>query len=114
MNKFAQTLAASNKNIKEQRAERVARRAQDAQYDLIRDLESKRSRLEDKLDSLEDLQPTNSMSLKATAEDFDAVTWVTELQQVKVKIALLDAEIKIAQSTFDEYFSEQVEENTEA
>jgi len=105
-NLFTQTLAASNKAIKDKRAERVGKQASMAQTSLVQNLEKELMDLESKQEELEDLSPDNAYSLHATKGDFNAEGWVADLQKIQINILNKTLELEVAKKTQDKYFSE--------
>lgn len=103
-NKFTKNLQASHKDIRGKRAELISSDAEDAQNDLVRELQQKKRDLERKLLNLEDLSPDTELSLKPTKGDFDAKSWVREVHKTKVELVLLEKELEIAEGTQSEYF----------
>lgn len=103
-NKFTKNLTLSHKDVRGKRATFIAKNAEDAQIDLVRSLEAQSRALESKLLNLEDLQPDSSVSLRATGSDFDAATWVAEMQSTKMALALKNVEVDLAKGTLTEYF----------
>lgn len=109
MNNFAKNLAKSNKEIKEQRAEIVGNDAAMAQEDLVRNLKKKQNSLKSKLLSLQDLNCDSKDSLNPVRSDFDADKWVQEVQDTKVELLNVKIELKVAEETNEEWFSEVTE-----
>lgn len=103
-NKFTKNLTLSYKDIRGKRAEFISDDAQNAQEELIRDLQTKKRAFEKKLLNLEDLSPDSEMSLHPTKGSFDGKQWVKEIQDTKVNLQLLEVQLTIANATYDEYF----------
>lgn len=104
MNKFEKTLSASDKTIKETRAKQLGEDIileVDTYINVIkRDL----SKLNSKLNSLTDLAPDNTYSLRPGHKDFDASKWVAELHETKMDIKLKNIELEIANDIKSEWF----------
>lgn len=107
MNKFAQLLTASNKDIKEMRAKMISEDVHDAQSELSRELKKRKRDLEKRLMSLRDMNRDSEFSLKVVKDNFKAEEWVKEIQSIKLELANLEVEIEIAQTTYNEYFGEE-------
>jgi|SRR6187402_34768 len=103
-NKFEKNLSQAHKDIIGKRAKLFSQSAQDAQEDLVRDLQRRKRELETKLMNLDDLSPDSTMSLKVTRDGFDATVWVKEVQDTKVKLSILNVELEVAVATQKEYF----------
>lgn len=102
-NRFEMELSASHKDLKETRARHLSIEAEEAQNDIIRDLEKRIREKEAKIYDLTDLAPGSTTSL--LFKKFDGPQWASELQKEKVEKALLEAELKIAENTFKEFFT---------
>lgn len=103
-NKFTKNLTASFKELRGQRATLLSASAEDAQSELIRDLKKKQRDYQTRLLSLEDLGPDCTTSLKITPKEFNAESWVRELHNAKLQLALIEQELKIAEDTYKEFF----------
>ena len=107
MNKFAQLLSQSNKDIKGQRAQLLAEDAKDAHEELLRNLRQSKRDLDRKLLALSDLAPDSELSLRVVKKDFSAKLWVEDIQATKIALANKIIEIKLAEETFKEWFYEE-------
>lgn len=105
-NKFAKNLTLSNSQIKEARANIIAEDAKAAHEELLRMLKQEQRDLERRKLALSDLYPDSELSLRIAQPNFNAKTWVKDLQDIGVSLANKSVEIKIAQDTFDEWFSD--------
>ena len=112
MNKFAKQLAKSNKSIKDDRAIALAKKATFAQEEILRDFEVQEIELEEKLETLQDLSPENSLSLLPTKGTFDAKEWVKQVHTVKMELEDLKINIKVAKETLKEWFTEEDDEES--
>lgn len=112
MNKFATNLSATNKEICGKKAELLAKDAEDAQKDLIRELEKEERRLDRKLMDLEDLTPENTTSLGI--KNFNAKEWVAAVQETKLALAVVKEELATANETLEYYFSDGAESKVRA
>lgn len=106
-NKFSRSISTGNTVLGE-RATIVASQAKRAQEDLVRELEGKRDDLKMDIIKMTDVSPDNTQSLKPTglAAD-DPKQWVAKLHKAQVELALLEQELKIAQATLKEWFTEE-------
>ena len=109
-NYFVKNLSKLNNDIKESRAVRLAKQAEMAQDALLRKLKTTLLEKEGMLDDLEDLSPDTTVSLQVTRGDFNAVEWVNSVHNLKVDIANLTLEVEIAQTTYNKYFKESVDD----
>jgi hypothetical protein len=105
MNKF-QSLISTGNEVLSRRAGNLATTAEIAQQTLINNLKVEKAQLEAKLMNLTDLAPESSVSLRPGAEGWNATTWAAELQSVKEKLYSVSIKIKLAEETFNEYFTE--------
>lgn len=110
MNKFEQ-LISTTRGALARRAHNVSTAAEIAQQDLLNKLRIEKTQLEAKLMNLTDLAPDNSYSLNPATKDWDATKWAEELQDTKQKIYNITIKIRLAQETYNEYFSEIEEVN---
>lgn len=111
MNKFVQTLAAENKDIKVTRATNLSNQVNNELTDLINDLSKEKTGLETRLTDLTDLAPDNSFSLKPGGEDFNAKDWVREIHRIKVELKTNKVELDTANEIKNEWFTEVENEN---
>lgn len=109
-NKFTTNLTLSNQSIKEARARIIGEDTQAASEELLRQLKQDQRDLERRKVALSDLYPESELSLRIAKPDFDAKSWVKELQDIGVKLANKAVEIDIAQKTYDEWFTEVADE----
>lgn len=108
-NKFSKSISAGN-NVLGERATIVASQAKRAQEDLIRELEGKRDDLKMNIIKMTDISPDNTQSLKPTGLAADnPKQWVADLHKAKVELALIEQELKIAQATLEEWFTDAEE-----
>lgn len=110
MNKFAKNLAATHEEIKEKRAKNIAASALAAQEELIRGIEGEIRGYENELMDLEDLNTDSTTSLNPGKSEFDANSWVSRMQDVKINLLNKQVELKVAKETFTEYFTEAKED----
>lgn len=104
-NKFESTLSASNAEIKSARAKALSNSTILEVESFIQNLRKEKNQLVNKLNSLTDLAPDNSYSLRPGSKEFDAAEWMKELHTTKMDLELKDIELKAAQDIFDEWFA---------
>ena len=109
MNKFIQNLTANESGIKAKRANILANQAKTAQTDLINRLTREKDALDLRLDSLQDLAPDSTTSLKVGGENFNPDQWVKDVQSIKVQITNKKVELLLAEETFNEWFASETE-----
>lgn len=103
-NKFIKMLSASNAEIKGARAKIVSEDVIDASESLLQKLRKEKRDLERKLLGLSDFNRDSELSLQVVKKNFNAATWITDVQNTKVELANKTIELEIAQSTHDEWF----------
>lgn len=108
MNKFITNLTASSDNIKSARAALISENAEASQRKLIETLKEIKRKLEGQKLALSDLYPDSELSLLVTKTSFDADKWARDLQNIKVSLLNNQVELKSAQETFDEWFTEDI------
>lgn len=106
MNKFIQLISEGADKILQRRAEAVATAAEIAQQSLVNKLKLEKSNLELKITNLTDLAPDSKDSLRPCDSKWNANTWVTDLQKAKQDLYNVTIQLKIAEDTYKEYFSE--------
>ena len=106
MNKFIQLISEGADKTLQRRAEAVATAAEIAQQSLVNKLKLERSNLELKITNLTDLAPDSKDSLRPCDSKWNANTWVTDLQKAKQDLYNVTIQLKIAEDTYKEYFSE--------
>tara|TARA_R110000803_G_scaffold208136_1_gene276614 strand:+ start:1000 stop:1338 length:339 start_codon:yes stop_codon:yes gene_type:complete len=111
MKKFEQTLVSSSKKIKAARAKIISENAEAAQEDILRLLKKALRDIDSELLSLTDIHPDSELSLSVVTPNFNAETLFTKIQSCKIRKANKLVELSIAQETYDEWFTEEVEEN---
>jgi hypothetical protein len=109
MNKFAQTLSASNADIKTTRAQALAETTVLEVESFIQSLKREKLQLNNKLNQLTDLAPDNTYSLRPGSKDFDASRWVNELHETKMEIKLKTIELEVASEIRNEWFTSEDE-----
>lgn len=107
MNKFTKLISEGGDTLLQRRAESVASAAEIAQQSLVNKLKLEKSNLELKIINLTDLAPDTKDSLRPCDANWDANKWVTELQRAKQDLYNVDIQLKIAQGTYAEFFTEE-------
>jgi len=107
-NKFISNLTSSSSDIKKTRATIISKNAEAAQADVVRVKQQELRDLEAKKLELSDLYPESEFSLMVTAKDFNAKAWAESLQNLNIQILNKSVEVKLAEDTYNEWFSEEV------
>ena len=110
MSKFKTNLTLSNKDLKGKRAGVAEEDAKIGAEDEIRQLTDKQRSIKRRLMEIEDFGPDNTTSLRPIHKDFNGRAWFKELSDLKLELELVSAHIKICNSAYDEYFSEDLVE----
>jgi len=107
MKKFQELISDNTSASLQRRAAQIATSAEIAQQNLVNALKQEKTNVELKIVALTDLAPDSTDSLRPGSKDWDAVEWVKRLQNAKQELYQINIQLKLAQETFDEYFSEQ-------
>ena len=107
MKKFELVLGRDGDKVMKDRASSVTKLAEMAQTNLVNQLEKKKIELEMKKSELLDMSPDNRYSLKPGAE-FRADGWVVEYQTVSLALINNEIELKVAQATMKDLFTDPV------
>lgn len=102
--KFATSIAASDKTIKEARAAIVAKSGKRAAENKVRSIEDSVDALETTIMNLTDLAPDTTYSLRPGGKDFDAEGWVEKLHSSTLDLELQKIELKVAEDILKEWF----------
>ena len=105
-NEFLARINANGGEIKAQRAEMLMRDAKNAYAKIVIDLQDRLNKVDIAIDKLCDIGPTDSTSLLATKEDFNADKWATNLQALQVNRDQIAYELEVAETTYDRFFGE--------
>lgn len=106
MNKFVGLLSRNGDTIMKDRAMSVGQLAEMAQEELLNGLKRRKIELETRKAEMLDMSPDNRYSLKPGA-DFRANEWVKEYHQINLDLINLEIEMKVAETTTKELFTEQ-------
>lgn len=109
MNNFIRAIAGTAEGIKLQRAQNTGTAARLAQESLINDKNKMVQSLESRLTGLLDIGPDSGDSLRPVAKDFNAETWVVQVQDVKFSLKKAQEQLQIAMTTYNEWFREAPE-----
>lgn len=107
MNKFAKTLSASDKSIKEARAQMLADTTILEVEAKCSSLKREVNSLKNKITQLTDLAPDNTYSLRPGGKDYNPVKWIEELHQTKLDLKLKAIELEVAEEIKAEWFSDE-------
>ena len=107
MNKFTTLISSNSSETLKRRAATIAQNAEVAQQNLLNNLKQKKIEIDLKIADLTDLAPDSTESLRPGNKDWDAKVWVAELQQAKQDKYSIEIQLKLAQETYDEYFTEK-------
>ena len=106
MKKFELVLSRDGDKVMKERASSVTKLAEMAQSALINKLEKRKIELEMKKAELLDMSPDNRYSLRP-GENFAADSWVNDYQRVGIELINNEIELKVAQTTTDELFTDE-------
>ena len=106
MNKFSKTLSASDKTIKEARAQMLSDTTILEVDAKVSGLKRELNTLKNKITQLTDLAPDNTYSLRPGGKDYNPVKWIEELHQAKMDLKLKTIELEIAEEIKKEWFEE--------
>lgn len=109
MKKFQKLISSNNNEALIRRAESITTGAEIAQQNLVNGLKQKKIEIELKIANLTDLAPEDTTSLRPGSKDWDAQKWVSDLQNAKQDLYMVEMQLKLAQETYDEYFKEDNE-----
>jgi hypothetical protein len=105
VSKFAEQLSRDNSSIRDDRAKRISESVADAQDTLIRSIKDRIRKAEGELDSMLDLSSDNqTTSMNVISPSFNADTFVTRINDLKVQISLDNIKLQIALETKEEWF----------
>jgi hypothetical protein len=114
MNKFTELISTNGNDVLKRRAESIATNAKIAQQNLLNGFKQRESELKLKIINLTDLAPDSTDSLRPGDKDWNPNQWVEDLQDAKQELYSVQIAIKLAQETYDEYFTEKQPDNTTA
>lgn len=111
MNKFEKLISANSNSTLKRRAGIISNESKMAQEDIIATIKRAINQEELTLMSLTDFAPTNTTSLQpGNFAQGGATEWAQNLQKCKENIYNLKIKLKIAEETYNEYFTEETTE----
>ena len=109
-NGVIKSLTSQDSTIKEARAINFSDQLGGAQKKLISDLEDKIAKLKSKQLTLKDFSANSTTDLNQHLTKFEYAKWVNEFHEIKVELFTLNAELKLAKETFEEFFQDEEDE----
>lgn len=109
MKKFQELISDNTSASLKRRAAQIATSAEIAQQNLVNAIKQEKTNVELKIEALKDLAPDSTDSLRPGSKNWDAVKWVKDLQSAKQELYQIEIQLKLAQETFDEYFTEDAD-----
>lgn len=111
MNKFEKLISANSNSTLKRRAGIISNESKMAQEDIIATIKRAINQEELTLMSLTDFAPTHTTSLQpGNFAQGGASNWAQELQKCKENLYNLKIKLKLAQETYEEYFTEETTE----
>lgn len=111
MNKFEKLISANSDATLQRRAGIISNESKMAQEDIIATIKRALNQEELKLMGLTDFAPAETTSLQpGNFAQGGASEWAQELQKCKENIYNLKIKLKIAEETYNEFFTEETEE----
>ena len=104
MNKFVSIISSTRNEVLRRRAAQIGTSAQIAQENLINKLKQDIVTQELRVQSLIDMGPDTTESLRPGCKDWNPDRWVAELQKAKETHHELKVSLKLAQETYDDLF----------
>ncbi len=107
MNKFTELISNNSSSTLARRAGSISTAAEIAQQNIVNQLKQKKSEIELQIINLTDLAPESSDSLRPGDKNWDAKEWAVQLQEAKQTLYNINIQLKLAEETYDEYFTER-------
>lgn len=107
MNKFTKLIGDNSSKTLQRRAETIATAAQIAQQNVVNNLKQVKCELEMKIAGLTDFAPESSDSLRPGDKNWNACKWADDLQKARQDLYFVEIQLKIAEDTFKEYFTDE-------
>lgn len=107
MNKFTKLIGDNSSKTLQRRAETISTAAQIAQQNVVNTLKQVKCELEMKIAGLTDFAPESSDSLRPGDKNWDANKWADDLQKAKQDLYFVEIQLKIAEDTYKEYFTDE-------
>ena len=108
-NGVIKSLTSPDLAVKEARAINFSDLLGGKQKKLISDLEAKIANLRSKQLTLKDFSASSTTDLNQHLQKFDFDKWVNEYHEVKLDLFNLNAELKLAKETIEEFFQDEEE-----
>lgn len=105
MNKFVSIISSTRNEVLKRRASQIGTSAQIAQENLINKLKQDIINQELRVQSLIDMGPDTTDSLRPGCKDWNPDRWVAELQKAKETHYELKVSLKLAQETYEDLFT---------
>lgn len=109
MNKFEKNLVRDSQGIKEQRARILGEESRIEHEEIVREINKRKRDLEVQLLNLVDLSPENTYSLRPGGDKYNPKQWAREKQDIGVALLNIEVELKVANATTLEWFTESDE-----
>jgi hypothetical protein len=106
MKKFQEIISDNSSASLKRRAAQISTSAEIAQQNLVNALKQEKTNIELKIANLTDLAPDTTDSLRPGSKDWNAIDWVKNLQAAKQELYQVDIQLKLAEETFNEYFTD--------
>ena len=104
MGKFLQMMSQNDSKALVARASQINTQAKIAQETIVQKLKNDIAEVEIEIQNLTDFAPDTTQSLRPGVKGWNPTTWAANLQDAKTRLYELGVELKIAQSTYDEFF----------
>lgn len=105
MNKFVSIISSTRNEVLRRRAAQIGTSAQIAQENLINKLKQDIVTQELRVQSLIDMGPDTTESLRPGCKDWNPERWVAELQKAKETHHELKTSLKLAEETYEDLFT---------
>lgn len=106
MKKFIKLINSNGNEVLNRRAESIASDAEIAQQNLVNTYKQMINQLTRKIADLTDLAPDTVDSLRPGGKDWSAQKWATELQNAKQELYTAQISLRLAEETYNEYFTD--------
>jgi hypothetical protein len=106
MGKFLKLMSQNDSKALVARATQLDTQARIAQEEVIHKLKIEKTNVEMQIQALTDFAPETTDSLRPGVKGWNPNKWAADLQEAKTRLYEIGIELKIAQSTFDEFFDD--------
>lgn len=110
MGKFLKMMSQNDSNALRQRASQLNTQAEIAQKEVINSLKNEKAMLEIEIQNMTDFAPETTQSLRPGVKGWNPTKWAKDLQAAKTKLYEVEVELKIANSTYKEFFGDEAGE----